>query len=399
MRAGWGLSSAIINNMSNTVDSAVQAYQDHFGVPPTTAAFAPGRVEIMGNHTDYNGGYVLPAALDWGTAVVGSATEDPYISLVAADFKRQAKFSAGNIKKDHQNSWASYVLGVVDQLRLAGVAIGGFNAVIHSDVPTGAGLSSSAALEVSTALFLKQLFPFEMDPMDIARLCQRAENQFVGVNSGILDQFSSMFGRRDSLLFLDCTTLEHEAVKMGRDDIAIVICDSVVKHSLTSGDYNTRHAECMAAAKHFGKKLLREVSWDEFVAGETKLPANQRKRARHVLSEDRRVLAMRDAISGPDPAPVGRLLAEGHASCRDLFENSTPEIDFLVDAAVSLDGCLGAKLTGGGWGGCTVNLVRQDAVPSFTAELKARYKKATGNEAQIYPCRAGQGAHPVALPD
>lgn len=383
--------------MSNTVDSAVQAYQDQFRAAPTVAALAPGRVEIMGNHTDYNGGYVLPAALDRATAVVGAATEDETITLYAADFHRQSQTPARKIQKDPQNSWASYVLGVVDQLQKQGVAIGGFRAVIRSDVPTGAGLSSSAALEVATALFLKQLFPYEMEPMPLARLCQRAENQFVGVNSGILDQFSSMFGQQDSLLFLDCLTLEHEAVRMGRSDIAIVICDSVVKHSLTSGDYNTRHAECMAAAQHFGKRLLREVSWDEFVAGEAGLPENQRKRTRHVLSEDRRVLAMREAIQGADTEVVGRLLAEGHASCRDLFENSTPEIDLLVDTAVQIDGCIGAKLTGGGWGGCTVNLVRQDAVPSFTEELASRYRAATGYEAQIYPCRAGQGAHAIKL--
>ena len=383
--------------MSNTVDSAVQAYQQRFDTRPAAAALAPGRVEIMGNHTDYNGGYVLPAALDKATAVVGAPVPGDTITLFAADFKRQARFSARGIRNDPQNSWASYVLGVVDQLQQAGVTIGGFNAVVRSDVPTGAGLSSSAALEVATALFLKQLFPFEMDPMDMARLCQRAENQFVGVNSGLLDQFSSMFGQQDSLLFLDCLSLEHGVVQMGRQDIAIVICDSAVKHSLTSGDYNTRHGECMAAAKHFGRKLLREVSWEEFVAGEMDLPENQRKRARHVLAEDRRVLAMRDAVSGTDMDAAGRLLAEGHASCRDLFENSTPEIDFLVDTAVFLDGCIGSKLTGGGWGGCTVNLVHQDAVPSFTEELAARYKQATGHDANIYPCRAGQGAHAVAL--
>ena len=245
--------------MSNTVDSAVQAYQEQFGSRPTAAALAPGRVEIMGNHTDYNGGYVLPAALDRGTAVVGEATGDDTITLFAADFGRRAVFSANDIKRDPQNSWASYVLGVVQQLQMHGVPMGGFRAVLRSDVPAGAGLSSSAALEVATAFFLQQLFPYDMDPMEIARLCQRAENQFVGVNCGILDQFSSVFGRADGLLFLDCLTLEHDSVQMGRDDIAIVICDSAVKHALTGGDYNTRRAECMAAAAHFGKPLLREV--------------------------------------------------------------------------------------------------------------------------------------------
>jgi galactokinase len=383
--------------MNNTVDSAVSAYQKHFGERPTTAAVAPGRVEIMGNHTDYNGGYVLPAALDRVTAVVGAPTGNDEITLVAADLDAEAVFLSRDIQKDPENAWASYVLGVVDQLQKAGVFVGGFRAVIRSDVPTGAGLSSSAALEVATALFLQQLFPFEMEPMALARLCQRAENQYVGVNSGILDQFSSTFGQQDSLLFLDCTTLDYETVQMGRDDLAIVICDSAVSHSLTAGDYNTRFAECMAAAKHFGKERLREVVWEEFVAGELELPMAQRKRARHVLTEDRRVLAMRSAIRGTDTDVMGRILAEGHASCRDLFENSTPEIDFLVDTAVGIEGCVGAKLTGGGWGGCTVNLVYQDAVPQFAAELGQRYQQATGQQSNIYPCRAGQGARAVEI--
>ncbi len=379
------------------VDNAVAAYTRRFGQAPQAAAFAPGRVEIMGNHTDYNGGFVLPAALDKGTVVAGSLTGDDTITLNAADFRREASFSAKELQADPQNSWASYVLGVVQQLQRDGVNVLGFNAIIHSDVPGGAGLSSSAALEVATALFLQQLFPYDRDPMQIARLCQRAENEFVGVQCGILDQFSSVFGVQDGLLFLDCLTLEHSMVKMGRDDIAVVICDSAVKHALTGGDYNTRRAECMAAAAHFGKPLLREVTWEEFTARVNELPENQRKRARHVLTEDRRVLAMREAAQKGDTVQMGQLLAEGHASCRDLFENSTPEIDLLVAEAVTLPGCIGAKMTGGGWGGCTVNLVFADAVAEFGRELTARYKVKTGHDAHVYACRAAQGARAVKV--
>lgn len=379
------------------VDNAVAAYTRRFGQAPKAAAFAPGRVEIMGNHTDYNGGFVLPAALDKGTVVAGSLTGDDTITLHAADFRRDASFSAKDLKADPQNSWASYVLGVVQQLQQDGVPVRGFQAIIHSDVPGGAGLSSSAALEVATALFLQQLFPYDRDPMQIARLCQKAENEFVGVQCGILDQFSSVFGVQDGLLFLDCLTLEHSTVKMGRDDIAVVICDSAVKHALTGGDYNTRRAECMAAAAHFGKNLLREVTWDEFTARENELPENQRKRARHVLTEDKRVLAMREAAQKGDTAQMGQLLAEGHASCRDMFENSTPEIDLLVAEAVILPGCIGAKMTGGGWGGCTVNLVFADAVAEFCRELAVRYKEKTGHEAHVYACRAAQGARAVKV--
>ena len=379
------------------IDNAVAAYKSRFGTTPTAAALAPGRVEIMGNHTDYNGGFVLPAALDKITAVAGAATSDDAITLYAADFRRSALFSVKNLQADPHNSWASYVLGVVDQLQREGVKIGGFQAVIHSDVPGGAGLSSSAALEVAAAFFLKQLFPFDSGPMEIARLCQKAENEFVGVPCGILDQFSSVFGVQDGLLFLDCLTLEHSAVKMGRDDIAIVICDSNVKHAHAGGDYTTRRAECMAAAAHFGKHLLREVTWEEFQARKNELPKNQRKRAEHVLTEDKRVLAMRGAAQTGNTAQMGQLLAEGHASCRDLFENTSLEIDLLAELAVPIPGCIGAKMTGGGWGGCTVNLVYADAVPEFCRTLAADYKNQTGNIASVYACRAAQGARAVKI--
>ena len=379
------------------VDEAVTAYEKRFGVRPTTAALAPGRVEMMGNHTDYNGGFVLPAALDKGTVVVGSRADDDVVMLVASDFGREAMFSTMDVQADPRSSWASYMLGVVEQLQKEGIQIGGFTALIHSNVPGGAGLSSSAALEVATALFLQQLFPFDRDKMQIARLCQKAENEFVGVQCGILDQFSSVFGQENSLLFLDCLTLEHTSIEMGRDDIAIVICDSNVKHALTGGDYNTRRAECMAAAAHFGKKLLREVPWDEFEARAQELPANQEKRARHVLAEDRRVLEMRSAAEKGDAEKMGLLLLQGHASCRDLFQNSTPEIDALVEIAQTLPGCFGAKLTGGGWGGCTVNLVQADAVPEFCRALASAYKAKTGNTANVYATRAGAGAHAVKI--
>lgn len=382
---------------SGLVENAVAAYTRQFGSPPAAAAIAPGRVEIMGNHTDYNGGFVLPAALDKATVMAGSATGGDTITLHAADFRRTAKFSLNTLARDTQNSWASYVLGVVDQLTRQGVQIGGFSAVIHSNVPGGAGLSSSAALEVAAALFLKQLFPYDASPMQIARLSQRAENEFVGVQCGILDQFSSVFGIDGGLLFLDCLTLEHSAVKMGRDDIALVICDSNVKHALTGGDYNTRRAECMAAAAFFGKQLLREVTWDEFTAREHELPENQRKRAKHVLTEDQRVLSMRDAAQKGDAAKMGLLLAEGHASCRDLFENTSPELDLLVLLASQIPGCVGAKMTGGGWGGCTINLVYADAVDEFCRVLAADYKERTGTIASVYACRAARGAHAVSL--
>jgi len=381
----------------STIDRAIDSYSRRFASAAKAAALAPGRVEIMGNHTDYNGGYVLPAALDKVTAVAGEAVSGNEITLYAIDLDRIATFDINALTPSKDESWANYVLGVVQQLRNRGVDVGGFRAIIHSDVPTGAGLSSSAALEVSTALFLRSLFPYDIEQMGIARLCQQAENEFVGVPCGIMDQFASVFGQDGSLLFLDCLTMEHDVMKMGLQDLAVVVCDSRVEHKLTGGDYATRRGECEAAAAYFGKTILRDVAWEEFVDGEAQLPENQRKRARHVLTENARVLALRDAIQGTDKTAIGRLFLEGHASSRDLFENSTPEIDFLADAAMTLPGCIGSKMFGGGWGGCTVNLVEADAVDQFSEELRARYLAHIGIGARTYPFKAAQGARTVEI--
>lgn len=379
------------------LEKAIERYKERFGNAPRAAAMAPGRVEVLGNHTDYNGGYVMSAAIERTTTVVGDGLGDDRIALVTANFGKEAAHSAAAIAPDPQNDWAGYVLGVADQLKKGGVAVGGFQAVIDSDVPVGSGLSSSAALEVSTALFLQQLFRFEMDKMEIAKLCQRAENQFVGVSSGLMDQFSSVFGRENSLLFLDCLTYEHETISLNRSDVELVICNSMVRHELTGGDYNTRRAECMAAAAHFGKKLLRDVPFGEFEARKNELPENERRRAEHVLNENRRVLDGRRAAARGDLRELGKLMAQSHASSRDLFENSTPELDFLVETALTLPGCYGARLTGGGWGGATINLVDSGEAESFRQELARRYREEIGIEPDVFVTGIGDGAKAVQL--
>lgn len=379
------------------LEEAVRRYRKRFEKDPRSAAIAPGRVEVLGNHTDYNGGYVLSAAIERTTAMVGDKTGSDEIALLAASFNEEASLSAGDLDSGSNYDWANYVLGVADQLEKAGVSVSGFQAVIASDVPVGSGLSSSAALEVSAAYLLQQLFPYEMDKMEVAKLCQRAENDFVGVSSGLMDQFSSVFGEKDSLLFLDCLTYEHATVPLHRSDVELVIVNSMTKHELTGGDYNTRRAECMAAAAHFGKKLLREVPLAEFEARKNELPENQRKRAEHVLAEDERVLAGRAAAARGDLAELGRLMAASHASSRDLFQNSTPELDFLVDTALGLPGCYGARLTGGGWGGATVNLVDAAQAESFSRQIAGRYREKTGIEPEVFVTRFGEGARVVPL--
>jgi len=383
--------------MTQPIVTASAQYAARFGVTARVAAVAPGRVEILGNHTDYNGGYVLAAALDRVTAVVGEALDGNDIQLIAADMGKEAACNASDIRHDDEQAWPNYVLGVVDQLRKAGVNVGGFRALIESNVPIGAGLSSSAALEVATALFIKQLYPYQMEKMDLARLCQRAENQFVGVSSGLLDQFSSTFGAKDSLLFLDCKSLEHKTVALAKADVSLVICNSMASHTLTSGHYNERRSECEAAAKHFGKALLRDVDDAEFERRKGELPDNVRKRAEHIMGENKRVLAGIAAASRGDLHALGSAMFGSHESSRTLFENSIPELDYLVATARELAGCYGARLTGGGWGGATVNLVEISHVDAFCSCLGARYEKHTGKVPDIFVCAIGDGARQVAV--
>ena len=271
--------------MADAVSAAVAAYHAYFHRTPAVGAVAPGRIEVLGNHTDYNGGLVMAAAIDRVAAVVGEADETGDITIVAPDIDDIATFSAYELVPNPEHAWASYVIGVADELRRVHASIGGFRAVVHSDVPVGSGLSSSAALEVASALFLLQLYPTDLDPMELARLCQRAENHFVGVNSGLLDQFSSVYGAQNSLLYLDCYSLEHRAVQIKDANVSLVVCDSMDVHNLTSGHYNERRKECEAAAEHFGRKLLREVTDGEYEAGRLELPENVRKRADHVMGE------------------------------------------------------------------------------------------------------------------
>ncbi|HEY3331318.1 MAG TPA: galactokinase [Capsulimonadaceae bacterium] len=383
--------------MAEPLETASSLFVSRFGSAPTAAAEAPGRVEILGNHTDYNGGLVLAAAIDRVTAVVGSATDDGSIVLVAPDLDDEASFSVNDIKADDAHSWASYVLGVADQLKKAGVKVGGFKAVLVSNVPVGAGLSSSAALEVATALLLKQLYPYEMQKMEIAKLCQRAENQFVGVSSGLLDQFSSTFGAKDSLLFLDCQSFENRTVPISGGGVSLVICNSMKKHSLTSGHYNERRAECEEAAAHFGKSILRDVDPAKFEAGKSALPDNVRKRAEHVFGENQRVVDGIAAAQSGNLDGLGAAMSGSHESSRTLFENSIPELDFLVSTAKTLPGCYGARLTGGGWGGATVNLVADAQVESFSAAIAAKYKAHTGIDPTVFACGIGDGAHIVKI--
>jgi len=360
-------------------------------------AKAPGRVEILGNHTDYNEGYVLLSTVSLQTTVTGEKRPGNRCSVYSRDLKDRVEFRVDSFRKDADHPWADYLKGVIQQLQRAGQGLGGFSGEISSTIPFGVGLSSSAALELSFAFFLQGLFGFEISRLELVKLCRRAENEFVGVGCGILDQFSSGFGRKDALLFLDCRDLSYEIISLPAD-LSLVICDSGKRRSLVSSEYNRRRRECQQALEFFQAKIagvdaLRDVTAADFRRFAPQIKDESvRKRAEHVVFEDERVEAGRDFLKRGALPELGNLMRLSHESSRDLFENSIPELDFLVECAYRLPGIIGAKLSGAGWGGATVNLVLAEKTEAFSRGLKEVYQQKFGNRAQTYICSIPDGA-------
>jgi galactokinase len=368
----------------------------HFGwdAPPVIYR-APGRVNLIGEHTDYNLGYVLPVALEMACYVATAPSGDGVLRIRSQDL--DAEFSIAVSELLHaqpQDAWHDYVIGVAQQLVKAGIDLSGSNLLIRSEVPTGSGLSSSAALEIGTAFAL--LNGRSMDPLDIATLGQRAETQFVGVPVGIMDQYASVFGRENAAIQIDCRSLGHEYVTLP-SDVSVIAVNSLVKHELGSSAYRDRVAECKAAVEALQAtdpniKSLRDVTLDVFVKVQETVPPIPRQRARHVISDSQRVLDFAKAAAANDLTEMGRLLVASHRSMQYDYEISCEEIDFLVDAAIKIPGVYGARMTGGGFGGCTVNLVQPDAVPRFRDQLTALYSQKYNLKPVFYNCKPANGA-------
>jgi galactokinase len=347
---------------------------------------ASGRVELLGNHTDYNEGLVLGAAIDRGLTLTGFARPDGVIHLRSAALQRKLEIPLSSLAPSTEEPWANYALGVVEGFVRAGHQLCGFEAEIGGELPAGAGLSSSAAYEVATARFLMQLFEIEMAPLEVAKLCQRAENQFVGVQSGLLDQVTSIFGRANHLVYIDCRTEEIRTIPFPAD-LSLLVAVSGVKHDLTAGHYNARRTECFAARDLLGVAALRDASSALLAAQSEKLSPSLLRRARHVVGETERVSEGVAALDAGDVEGFGRLMYSSHESSRVDFENSVPELDLLVEIARQEPGVLGARLTGGGFGGATVTLVRTSAAPRVAERIRGDYLAATQREAAVFLCK------------
>lgn len=356
----------------------------------SASSFAPGRVELLGNHTDYNGGVVLSAAIDLGISAQGRRRDDGKILLTSDGISGVVEAGVDDLTAS--GSWADYPLGVTKMLIEAGYPVGGFEAEFSSTLPLGAGLSSSAALEVCTAVLLMKLYEFDLGRLDLAKLCRKGENEFVGVSCGLLDQVSSIFGKKENAIFLDCRAETVENVALP-DDVALLVVNSGVKHALTGGEYNERREQCFAAAKILGVPALRDATSAQLAAAD--MPELVKRRAAHITGENERVFeALADLRQG-SAAVFGRNMSASHRSSRENFENSTPELDALVEITCAQEGVLGARLTGGGFGGAMVALVDKSRIAAVAGAVEKEYARRTGHQGTAYQCQIGDGALPA----
>jgi len=362
--------------------------------------FAPGRVNLIGEHTDYNGGNVFPCALDFGTYAVARRREDKKVKLYSVNFEDLGvmEFSVDELVNDREHDWANYPKGVLDIFKRSGYSIeDGFEVVYGGDIPNGAGLSSSASIEVVTSVILRELFNLDNTMIDAVKMSQRAENEFIGVNCGIMDQFAIGMGRRDNAILLDCNTLEYRYSELELKDEVVVIANTNKRRGLADSKYNERRGECERALADLQKKLdigsLGELSIDRFEADKELIgEETDRRRARHAVYENQRTLKAVEALKGGDVEEFGRLMNESHVSLRDDYEVTGIELDSLVEAAWKHEGTVGSRMTGAGFGGCTVSIVKKHMVEDFIERVGADYLERTGLRADFYVANIGDGA-------
>jgi galactokinase len=380
------------------ISQTLNAFDKKFtGIAAPRLFQAPGRVNLIGEHTDYNAGYVLPAAIDRQILVAATARNDSRINIYACNFKQWDRFRIQkNIEALSGNLCGNYFRSIVWSLLRQGCELCGMDAVVSGNIPIGAGLSSSAAIEVAVGFALLQLFGSEINLKELALAAQKAENDFVGMRCGIMDQFIACLGQADHALLIDCRDLSYQSVPLP-PDASVVIVDSGVHRGLMDMEYNARRQDCENAARHFGVSALRDVGMEAFRERAHEVSAVVQRRAHHLISENDRTLAAADALRAQDLSAFGDLMTASHASLRDDFEVSCPELDLLVDIALDVKGVYGARLTGAGFGGCMVALVEKQAADNLINTIETNYPPGTGRQAAAYICRASAGVSEIEI--
>ncbi len=384
-------------------DEIASLFERKFGAPPEALVRAPGRVDLMGSHTDYNEGFVLAVAVNRDVLAAGSLRDDRQVRVYSRNFEETVSFALDPIERDNVHTWTNYVRGMLHFLSDAGVELRGMDIAIDGRVPLGSGLSSSAAIEMATGCLAQRLLGFQLSGPEMALIGQKAENRFVGVNTGIMDQFMSRLAAQNHALFLDCRTLDYENIPLNTTDIKVVVCNTMKPRGLVDSEYGLRRSQCEEAARILaqwipGVTALRDVSEEDFHTHQHKLPDVVRRRAEHIITENNRTYASRSYLARDDFDGFAHLMNESYRTSRDLYEISCPELDTMVEVSLNAPGGLSSRISGAGFGGCTVGLVWNKEVDAFVDYVTVQYARRTGLHPIIYVCTAENGAESVSLP-
>jgi galactokinase len=383
-------------NSNSCAQSVAVNFRNLFGSEPRIFR-APGRINLIGEHTDYNEGFVMPAAIGLYTWVAIAERTDRVLRVYSERFQQQINLSLDQLAGPPRGNWSDYVRGVAACLEATGTRLCGADIFIHGNIPLGAGLSSSASLEVSVLLALTSCVQVNLSSLDLAKLCRKAEQEYVGARCGIMDQFISVFGARGSALLLDCRSLDYKLVPIP-ENVCFVACNSMTRHELVFGEYNARRADCETAVQRLlpylpGIRALRDVGIEELEGNKSALQSSRiYRRCRHVITENQRAVSAGEVLGSSNVHEFGKLMYQSHVSLRDDYEVSCHELDLLVQLASDIPGVYGARMTGGGFGGCTLNLVRAECVEAFKSCITAGYKSATGVTPDVYVCQPVDGA-------
>jgi galactokinase len=378
-----------------TIDLIISAFNKQFNDTPTIVVRSPGRINIIGEHTDYNDGFVFPAAIDKEIMFAAKRNSNKVFRFYSVDFKEKYEVKIRDLEKS-EIQWANYLLGVADQFQKAGYELQGIDIAFGGNIPVGAGLSSSAAVETGFARILNELFDYGVKPVEMVKMAQKAEHEYAGVMCGIMDQFVIVHGEADKAVKLDCRSLEYEYAPLVLNDYQIILCDTKVKHALASSEYNTRRKECETAVKMLQRynikiKALRDVTQELLKEHRYELDEKVYRRAKYIVDENERVEKAFKALRNNNIEKLGNLMYETHIGLRDYYEVSCDELDILFDIAYNCEDVIGARMMGGGFGGCTINIVRKNGIDKFIDKVSKEYEKLTGQKPEFYKVKISDG--------